>query len=105
MDTNRKSKMLTRQDSGTANSEQRRMPASWNQNRLTAKARDRVSHHSRSARRIVIAKSDVRSVQLWRTRIFWRTQLAARRHQRRNRGDSLSYSQTVRDELVGVNGG
>src|SRR6202022_5142680 len=29
--------MLTRQDSGTANSEQRRMPASWNQNRLTAK--------------------------------------------------------------------
>jgi nitronate monooxygenase len=29
--------MLTRQDSRTANSEQRLMPASWNQNRLTAK--------------------------------------------------------------------
>src|SRR5712675_3338207 len=29
--------MVTRQDSRTANSEQRLMPASWNQNRLTAK--------------------------------------------------------------------
>jgi nitronate monooxygenase len=29
--------MLTRQDSGTANAERRRIPASWNQNRLTAK--------------------------------------------------------------------
>jgi nitronate monooxygenase len=37
MDTNRKEQMLTRHNSGTANSEQRRMPASWNQNRLTAK--------------------------------------------------------------------
>jgi hypothetical protein len=37
MDTDRKEQMPTRQDSGTANSEQRRMPASWNQNRLTAK--------------------------------------------------------------------
>jgi nitronate monooxygenase len=37
MDTNRKEQMLTRQDSGTANSEHRRMPASWTQNRLTAK--------------------------------------------------------------------
>ena len=37
MDKNRKEQMLTRRDSGTANPEQRRMPASWNQNRLTAK--------------------------------------------------------------------
>src|SRR5437016_9451520 len=37
MDTNRKEQMLTRHDSGTANSVQRRMRASWNQNRLTAK--------------------------------------------------------------------
>src|SRR5437899_8701907 len=42
-----------------------------------SKARDRVSHHSRSARRIVIAKTDLRSVQLLRTRILWLTQLAA----------------------------
>lgn len=42
-----------------------------------SKARDRVSHHSRSAWRIVIAKTDGRSVQLRRTRIVWRTQLAA----------------------------
>src|SRR5579864_2019221 len=32
-----KKQMLTRQESRTANSEQRRMPASWTQNRLTAK--------------------------------------------------------------------
>src|SRR5260221_4562125 len=69
------------------------------------KARNLVSLHSRSAWRIVIAKIDSCSVQLWRTRIVWRAQLAARRHQRRDRGDSLSYIQTVRDELVGVNGG
>src|SRR5580698_4860731 len=37
MDTNRKEQTLTRQDSGTANAEERRIPASWNQNRLTAK--------------------------------------------------------------------
>jgi nitronate monooxygenase len=37
MDTILKEQTLNRQDSGTANSEQRRMPASWNQNRLTAK--------------------------------------------------------------------
>jgi hypothetical protein len=37
MNTNRKEQMVTRQDSRTANSEQRLMPASWNQNRLTAK--------------------------------------------------------------------
>jgi len=37
MDTNRKEQMLTRHYSGTANSEQRRTPASWNQNRFTAK--------------------------------------------------------------------
>jgi nitronate monooxygenase len=37
MDTNRKEQMLTRHNSGTANSDQQRMPASWNQNRLTAK--------------------------------------------------------------------
>ena len=70
-----------------------------------SKARDRVSHHSRSAWRTVIAKIDGRSVKLRRTRIVWRTQLAAGRHQGRDRGGSLSYIQTVRDELVGVNGG
>jgi len=37
MDTNRKEQMLTRQDSRTANSEQRLTRASWNQNRLTTK--------------------------------------------------------------------
>src|SRR5258708_16271976 len=37
MNTNQKEQMVTRQDSRTANSEQRLMPASWNQNRLTAK--------------------------------------------------------------------
>src|SRR5229473_2922110 len=37
MNTNRKEQMVTRQDSRTANSKQRLMPASWNQNRLTAK--------------------------------------------------------------------
>jgi nitronate monooxygenase len=37
MDTNRKEQTLNRQDSRTANSEQRLTPASWNQNRLTAK--------------------------------------------------------------------
>src|SRR6478752_8069997 len=37
MNTNRKEQMLTRQGSRTANSAQRLMPASWNQNRLTAK--------------------------------------------------------------------
>src|ERR1700677_2322949 len=37
MNTNRNEQMLTRQDSRTANSEQRSAPASWNQNRLTAK--------------------------------------------------------------------
>ena len=37
MDTNRKEKMLTRDDSGTSDSGQRRMIASWNQNRFTAK--------------------------------------------------------------------
>src|SRR5437016_5701435 len=37
MNTNRKEQMVTRPDSRTANSEQRLMPASWNQNRLTAK--------------------------------------------------------------------
>src|SRR6267154_1172362 len=37
MNTNRKEQIVTRQDSRTANSEQRLMPASWNQNRLTAK--------------------------------------------------------------------
>src|SRR5882762_4644526 len=42
-----------------------------------SKARDRVSRHSGSAGRIVIAKIDGRSIQLWRTRIVWRTRLAA----------------------------
>src|SRR5580700_4633742 len=37
MDTNRKEQTLNRQDSPTANSQQRLTPASWNQNRLTAK--------------------------------------------------------------------
>jgi nitronate monooxygenase len=37
MNTNRKEQKLTREGSPTANSEQRLMPASWNQNRLTAK--------------------------------------------------------------------
>src|ERR1700681_767705 len=37
MNTNRKEQMVTRQDSRLAKSEQRLMPASWNQNRLTAK--------------------------------------------------------------------
>src|SRR5690242_19512353 len=37
MNTNRKEQMLTRQGSRTANSGQQLMPASWNQNRLTAK--------------------------------------------------------------------
>ena len=37
MDTNRKEQTFNRQDSGTTNVEQRRMPAYWNQNRLTAK--------------------------------------------------------------------
>src|ERR1700682_2726559 len=37
MNTNRKEQILSRQDPRTANSEQRLMPASWNQNRLTAK--------------------------------------------------------------------
>ncbi len=37
MDTNRKEQTLNRQDSETTNVEQRQMPASWNQNRLTAK--------------------------------------------------------------------
>src|SRR6202453_2177052 len=37
MNTNRNEQMLNRQDSRTANSEQRSAPASWNQNRLTAK--------------------------------------------------------------------
>src|ERR1700678_1881673 len=37
MNTNRNEQMLTRQDSRTANYEQRSTPASWNQNRLTAK--------------------------------------------------------------------
>jgi hypothetical protein len=41
----------------------------------------------------------------WPTRIVWRTRLADRQHQRRDCGDSLSYIQTVRDELVGVDGG
>jgi len=34
------------------------MPHRWNENRLTAKTRDRLSRHSRSARRIVITKID-----------------------------------------------
>src|SRR4051812_20785782 len=37
MNTNRKEQTVTRQDSRTANSERRLMPASWNQNRFTAK--------------------------------------------------------------------
>jgi nitronate monooxygenase len=37
MNTNRKEQMATRQESRTANSAQRLMTASWNQNRLTAK--------------------------------------------------------------------
>src|ERR1700686_3518483 len=37
MNINRKEQMVTRQDSRLAKSEQRLMPASWNQNRLTAK--------------------------------------------------------------------
>jgi nitronate monooxygenase len=37
MNTNRKEQMLTRQDSQTANSAHRQMPASWNHNRLTEK--------------------------------------------------------------------
>src|SRR6476646_10430987 len=36
MKTNRKEQMLARQGSRTANSEQRLMPASWNQTRLTS---------------------------------------------------------------------
>src|SRR5580698_6735556 len=55
-------------------------------------ARNRVSHRSGSAWRIVIAKTDGRSVQLWRARIVWCAWLAARRYQRRDRGDSLSSS-------------
>ena len=76
MNTNRKEQMVTRQDSRTANSEQRLVPASWKQNRLTRKARDRVSHHSRSARRAVIAKIDGSGLQLRRTRIVRRAQPA-----------------------------
>src|ERR1700681_2971534 len=67
-------------------------------------ARNRVSHHSRSAWRIVIAKIGGRSFQLWRTRIVWRAQLAAQRHERRDLGDSLPYIETVRNELVGIDG-
>src|ERR1700723_3150660 len=37
MNRNRKEQMLSRQDPRKANSEQRLMPASWNQNRFTAK--------------------------------------------------------------------
>jgi len=76
MNTNRQEQMVTRQDSRTANSEQRLMPASWKQNRLTAKLGIEYPIIQRSAWRIVIAKIDGRSVQLWRTRIVWRTQLA-----------------------------
>jgi nitronate monooxygenase len=37
VNANRKEQSVTRQDSRKANSEQRLMPASWNENRLTAK--------------------------------------------------------------------
>ena len=97
--------MLTRQDSRTANSEQRLMPASWNQNRLTAKLGIEYPIiqgplGGLSSQRLTAAVSNFGGLGS-----FGAHSLAPGGHQRRDRGDSLSYIQTVRDELVGVNGG
>src|SRR5437879_2107272 len=65
---------------------------------------DRLSHHSRSARRAFIPKIDGSSLQLWRTRIVRCELLGAGGDKGSNRRNSLPYIETVRNELMGVDG-
>ena len=96
--------MVTRKDSRTADTEQRLMPASWNQNRLTAKLG--INYPviqgplgGLSSQKLTAAVSNFGGLGS-----FGAHSLPPGRDQRRDRGDSLSYIETVRNELVGIDG-
>src|SRR5229473_5743399 len=64
--------------------------------------RNRVSHHSRPAWRVVIAETDGSGLQFWRTRVVRGAWLVTRIDQGSGSRDSLPYIEAVRNELVGV---